>query len=147
MTRIIGDSKPLANAGHEKYAQNLTQGMSDIDAWEAAGYSRRNRTGACRALKREDVRARVAWLKAQSAERVVTTSNDIARQLDDDRGFARKNKQASAMVSATMGKAKVLGLIVDKHFVGIKSPDNMTEDELRAFLGIQGDETHNAGNG
>jgi hypothetical protein len=39
----------------------------------------------------------------------------IVKQLDQDRALARKNKSPAAAVSASMGKAKVLGLIREKH--------------------------------
>lgn len=61
--------------------------------------------------------ARVSELQGKAAERTVITVEDIARQLDEDRTFARENGAAAAAVSATMGKAKVLGLIVEKHDV------------------------------
>ncbi len=40
------------------------------------------------------------------------------------------------MVSASMGKAKVNGLLVDKHLVGMKRIEDMNENELRALLGV-----------
>ena len=65
----------------------------------------------------------------------VNTIDDIIRQLDEDRVLARKNGHSSAAVSATMAKARVLGLIVDKHQVASKTVNEMNESELRAFLG------------
>ncbi len=46
---------------------------------------------------------------------------------------ARENGNPAAMVSATMGKARVNGLLVDKHLVGLKRLDEMNGEELRAF--------------
>ncbi len=40
------------------------------------------------------------------------------------------------MVSASMGKAKVNGLLIDRHLVGMKRIEDMNEPELRALLGI-----------
>ena len=40
------------------------------------------------------------------------------------------------MVSASMGKAKVNGLLVDKRLVGMKRIEDMSESELRILLGI-----------
>ncbi len=107
-------SEPLANSSSEKFAQNLATGMADTDAWEAAGY-RRNRNPPHRALKRPDIKARVAWLKAQGASAAVVTAQTIALQLDDDRKLAHKVEQPGAAVSASMGKAKLFGLISDRH--------------------------------
>jgi phage terminase small subunit len=58
-------------------------------------------------------------LKARAAEKVIVTVADIAQQLDEDREFARKLNVPAAAVSATMGKAKVLGLLEDKTRVDI----------------------------
>lgn len=62
----------------------------------------------------ERIRARVEEILSRAAAKTETTIADIARQLDEDRQFARSCNSASAMVAATMGKAKVLGLIVDR---------------------------------
>lgn len=61
------------------------------------------------------VAARIAELQSRAAEKAVVTAVDIARQLDEDRRFARKVNQAGAAVSASLGKAKVLGLLPDRH--------------------------------
>ena len=79
--------------------------------------------------------ARIEELQSIHRERHNISVDDIVIQLDADRELARANGQASAAVSATMGKAKVLGLIVDRHLVGVKKIEDMSEDELRALLG------------
>lgn len=127
----------LKNARHERFAQGLTAGKTADQAYVDAGF-KRNDGNAARLKGNDRIKARVEELQHKAAERAVTTVEDIARQLDDDRGVARKNKQGSAMVSATMGKAKVLGLIVDKHLVGVKRVEDMNEHELRALLGVVG---------
>lgn len=106
----------LPNPRHESFAQALAQGKSASEAYVEAGYQP-NDGNAGRMNRNEQVRARVAELQEKAAERAVVTVEDIARQLDEDRQFARQNGSAAAAVSATMGKAKVLGLIVEKHDV------------------------------
>jgi len=102
----------LANARHERFAQSLAQGKSATEAMRDAGYTDpRNST---RLTKNDEISSRVAELKGQAAANTVTTVEDIARQLDEDRAFARENGAAAAAVAATLGKAKVLGLVVDK---------------------------------
>ncbi len=83
-------------------------------AYVTAGFEA-NRGNAARLNTNEGVAARVAELQCRAADKAVITAADIARQLDEDREFARKHKQASAAVSASMGKAKVLGLVKTKH--------------------------------
>ena len=87
----------------------------------------------------------MAFLQGLAAERTVTTIEDVTRQLDVDHALAVANKQASAAVSATMGKAKVLGLIINRHLIGLKRLNEMNEDELRFVLGKTKDES--GGNG
>ncbi|RWP64136.1 hypothetical protein [Mesorhizobium sp.] len=45
------------------------------------------------------------------------TIESIARQLDEDRQLARELGQAAAAVNATMSKAKLYGLVTDRHEV------------------------------
>ena len=86
-----------------------------------------------------DVRARVDQILEAARRQAGVTTADIARQLDEDRAFAYAEGKPSAAVSATMGKAKVLGLIVDRtRFEGIKPIKEMTEPELAAFLKANG---------
>jgi phage terminase small subunit len=106
----------LPNPRHESFAQALAKGKSAAEAYVAAGY-KDNRSAASRLSTNVNVAARVAELQGKAAERAILTVEDIARQLDEDRTFARENGAAAAAVSATMGKAKVLGLIVEKHDV------------------------------
>ena len=51
--------------------------------------------------------------KEAKARNNITIDNVIA-ELEEARQTAKQVGNASAMVSATMGKAKVLGLVVDK---------------------------------
>jgi phage terminase small subunit len=109
---------PLKNARHERFAQELAKGCTHGEAYAAAGYKRDDKNAA-RLTKNDGVAARVAQLKSKAAEKVVVTVADIAQQLDEDREFARQLNQASAAVSASMGKAKVLGLLEDRAKVDI----------------------------
>lgn len=103
----------LENARHEQFAQHLAKGLSASEAYVKAGY-KANDGNAATLKGNQRVKARLVELQSKAAERTVVTVEDIARQLDEDREFARETGAASAMVSATLGKAKVLGLIVDK---------------------------------
>jgi hypothetical protein len=95
----------------------LTRQTPLVTHHEAKGNAAR--ANASRLLTDANVSARVAELKARAAEKVIVTVADIAQQLDEDREFARKLNVPAAAVSATMGKAKVLGLLEDKTRVDI----------------------------
>lgn len=60
------------------------------------------------------VAARVAELQGQAARRSEITVDDLVDDLNDMLELALATKNPSAGVSAIMGKAKLLGLIVDK---------------------------------
>jgi phage terminase small subunit len=123
---------PLKNARHERFAQELAKGKSKAGAYKAAGFTG-DRTAACRLSTSANVQRRVAELKAKAAEKVIVTVADIAHQLDEDREFARELESPSAAVSATMGKAKVLGLLEDRSKVDITTAGKPLD--LRSFYG------------
>jgi hypothetical protein len=107
-------SGPLKNARRERYAQERAKGKPIEQAYVDAGFSP-NRGNSCRLDREPEVKARVEELQARAAEKAVITAADIAAQLDEDREFARKNKHSSAAVSASLGKAKLLGLMPERH--------------------------------
>ena len=73
-----------------------------------------NKTSAL--LKRGDVRVRVEMAQAKAVERHETTVDDILRELEEARALAAggEKPQPAAMVAASMGKAKLLGMLTDK---------------------------------
>lgn len=131
-------SGPLKNARHERFAQERAKGRSVDVSYVKAGF-KANRGNASRLNADESVQARVLELQARIAEKAVITAADIVKQLDQDRAFARKQGQAAAAVTATMGKAKVLGLIKDKHEHTGKNGGpiqyaDLSDDELAARI-------------
>ena len=67
-------------------------------------------------LKRGEVRVRVEMAQAKAVERHETTIDDILRELEEARALAAggEKPQPAAMVAASMGKAKLLGMLTDK---------------------------------
>lgn len=105
---------PLKNARQERFAQELAKGKTQIEAYTVAGY-KPDDGAAARLSGNVRVAARVDELKSRAAEKAVVTAADIARQLDEDRAFAKSVNQAGAAVSASLGKAKLLGLMPERH--------------------------------
>jgi hypothetical protein len=103
----------LSNAKHERFAQELAKGKTADEAYVMAGF-KENRSNAARLNAKEHIRSRVEQIQGRAAEKAAVTVKDIAAQLDEDRAFARQVGSAAASVSATMGKAKVLGLVIEK---------------------------------
>lgn len=62
-----------------------------------------------------NIRARLDELRKEHAARHVVTIDSLVTELEDARQLAKGNGTAAAMVSATMGKAKLLGF--DKQVV------------------------------
>ena len=102
-------------------------------------------------LKHPVIKAEVQTMQAQARERNQVTIDNVVDELEEARQIAKQSGNASAMVSATLGKAKVLGLVVDKqetntkiltppvfNFVGVKPVRDLTEDELSAELAKYG---------
>lgn len=105
----------LTNNRHERFAQELAKGEVPERAFELAGY-KAHRQNAHRLMTKDDITARVAELKERAAIKCELTIADLVQELEEARAAARSadTVQASAMVTATMGKAKLLGLVVDK---------------------------------
>jgi phage terminase small subunit len=94
---------------------------------------------ACELLKHGKVAVRIKTLQAKHAERHEITVNDLVKELEEARSLAKDIGQASAAVSATMGKAKLLGLVVEKtEQTGkdggpITHDVRLTKDDIRAL--------------
>ena len=71
---------------------------------------------ACELLKTGSVAVRVAELQASAVERNKITVDDLLRELEEARiaALTAETTQTSAAVAATMGKAKLLGMLTDK---------------------------------
>ena len=106
----------LKNQRHEIFAQNLAQGKSQTDAYIEAGYSTTDaRAKASRLLATNgNIQRRVKELQERAAIRTELTINDIVNELEAAREVAKENGQAAAMVSASMSKAKLLGLVIER---------------------------------
>ena len=98
---------------------------------------------ACKLLTDAKIAPRIKELKSGHVKRHELTIDDLVAELEEARTAAlgAENPQSSAAVSATMGKAKLLGLLVDKQeHTGangtalIPSAKQMTTDELKAEL-------------
>lgn len=68
---------------------------------------------ACKMLSSPKIAVRVNELRAELVERHRFTIDDMVKQLDEDRVFARELETPAAAISASMGKAKVLGFLKD----------------------------------
>jgi len=103
----------LSNRRHELFAQAMAKGESASAAYVSAGF-KANDGNAIRLKGNERVQARIAELQERAAVKVEMTAADIVRMLVEDRQLARDCEQSGSAVSATLGMAKVLGLLKEK---------------------------------
>lgn len=111
---------------------------------------------AYKLLQSPDISAMVDDLKAEARQRHRVTVDDLLHELEQARAaaLAAPTPQSSAAVSATMGKAKMLGLLVDKAEIKAEAEiqekppsrieaivDSLTEEEKKAILDLAS-ETH-----
>ena len=65
-------------------------------------------------LKHPLIKAEVQKMQQAASQRNDVTIDNVVDELEEARQVAKQSGNAAAMVSATLGKAKVLGLVVDK---------------------------------
>ena len=103
-----------------KQAAFVREYMLDFNATQAAiraGYSQKTaQEQGARLLSNVMVKSALAELQKQAAERNEITVDDIIQELDENRRVALSAPipQASAATAATLGKAKILGLLIEK---------------------------------
>jgi phage terminase small subunit len=83
------------------------------------------------------VTARISEFQLEAQKAHDVTVESITKELDENRQYAIMLEQSAAMNSATMGKAKLHGLIVEKKDVKITRRDELLQD----FLDNLGDTT------
>jgi phage terminase small subunit len=106
----------LRNARHEKFALALAHGAAAPEAYERAGYAPGPRAGAgaTRLSAKAELKARVAEIKARSADPTEASVGKLLGELEEARRLAIEIKQPAAAISATIGKARISGLIGEK---------------------------------
>lgn len=87
--------------------------MNATEAYATAGY-KGDRTAASRLSTNVNVAQRVAELQGRAAKKAEVTLESLLNELEEARTLAMGEKQSSAAVSATMGKAKLTGLLIEK---------------------------------
>ena len=80
-----------------------------------------NRT-AKQLLDNRKIAARLDELREEHAKRHEITVDDLVAELEEARKLAFETDKAAAAVSATMGKAKLLGLVIEKQETNVVQP-------------------------
>lgn len=100
---------------------------------------------ACELLKNSNVRVRLEELKAAANKRHEITVDDLIKELEEARQVGKDKEQSAGMVAASMGKAKLLGLVVDKQQLSathtVRNANELTDDELASIAAGSGTRT------
>lgn len=120
----------LENARHEMFAQGLATGLTADEAYQAAGY-KPNRGNAATLKANQSILDRVAEIQGRAAAKAGVTIQSLTDELEQARGIAIAEKQSSAAVAATMGKAKLHGLGVEhKRVSGSFQLITLTQEQI-----------------
>lgn len=120
----------LKNARHETFAQGLAKGMTADEAYQKAGF-KPNRGNAATLKANQSVLDRVAEIQGKAAAKAGVTIQSLTDELEQARGIAIAEKQSSAAVAATMGKAKLHGLGVEhKRVSGSFQLITLTQEQI-----------------
>jgi hypothetical protein len=131
----------LSNPRYERFAQGIAKGMSQIDAYNYAGYQpnqeRKDIASSASAVARTpQVAARIKDLLERQAKRVGISVDDLLVELNAMYQLAMRTKQPASGVGAVIAKAKLLGLMVDRveTDVNIRKPARSpTEDKTMSL--------------
>ena len=108
----------MLTSRQEAFCRGLTEGLSQYEAYQKAGYRSEGRNAidanAAALVRNHKVVKRLNELKAEAAKRTAVTVESIAAELEASRLGAMAEKQFAAANQASLGKAKLYGLIVDK---------------------------------
>lgn len=130
-------TQPLPNPKHERFAQELARGKSQIEAYQAAGY-KPHKSAASRLAEDVNVCERLAQLTGRAAERAVVTAVSLIAEAEEARQLAMSIDQPSAAVAAIQAKGKLAGVWVEKRENLNKNADRLTDNELAEYLTANG---------
>ena len=110
-----GNRTPKQEAFCLSYIETGNASKAYRQAYDAENMSENAiHVAASRLLANAKVALRIEELQAGHQERYSVTVDSLTDELIEDRELARKNDQAGAAITATMGKAKLHGLLKDK---------------------------------
>ncbi|UXT27223.1 hypothetical protein [Agrobacterium tumefaciens] len=120
----------LKNARHETFAQGLAKGQTADEAYQKAGF-KPNRGNAATLKANQSILDRVSEIQGKAAAKAGVSIQSLTDELEQARGIAIAEKQSSAAVAATMGKAKLHGLGVEhKRVSGSFQLITLTQEQI-----------------
>ena len=113
------------NTRQEAFCRRVAEGLPQSLAYIKAGYTARGNSAEANAailIRNPKVAARFAELQAKAAKRNEVTVDTLFADLEKARqvALACNPPQTSAAVAATMGMAKLTGLLVERREVAVQ---------------------------
>lgn len=125
----------------EQYIETGNASEAYRRAYDAENMSAESiKVEASRLLDNPNVALTVQTLQAIHAERHAVTVDSITKELDEARLLALIEKQTSSAVSASMGKAKLHGLIVDKKDIKVSPLESLLDEINGTSAGLPSEE-------
>ncbi|MGE8288679.1 MAG: terminase small subunit [Stenotrophomonas sp.] len=145
----MGERKPAAGKSggltpkQQRFVQEYLKDHNGTQAAIRTGYSEKTaKQQGSRLLTNADVQTAVRAGQKKVARKNEVTVDSLMVELEQARKLALKEKQASAAVTATMGKGKLAGLLVEKHkhsgAIGTYDLKNLSDDDLDRLEQILG---------
>lgn len=127
----------------QRFVQEYLQDHNGTQAAIRAGYSDKTaKQQGSRLLTDPRIQAAVRAGQQKMAKKAEVTVDSLMAELEEARKLALKEKQASAAVTATMGKGKLAGLLVEKHkhsgSIGTYNLKDLSDDDLDRLEQILG---------
>ncbi|MBH1851922.1 terminase small subunit [Stenotrophomonas maltophilia] len=127
----------------QRFVQEYLQDHNGTQAAIRTGYSAKTaKQQGSRLLADPRIQAAVRAGQKKVAKKAEVTVDSLMAELEQARKLALKEGQASAAVTATMGKGKLAGLLVEKHkhsgAIGTYDLKNLSDDDLDRLEQILG---------
>lgn len=128
------------NLRHERFARAWIKTGVAARAYLKAGYEPTTRhaldVAASRLMTHVEVKRRIRELKKQMATRNRITVDSLVEELDEARVSAMALDQPSAAITASMSKARLVGLIVDRKEQGAPGDFQKLETEEQVLAAV-----------
>lgn len=119
----------LTNPKHERFAQELAKGVSQVEAYATAGYAP-NDGHAARLAGNGRIQARLAELQERAANKAVVTVANLTERL---LAIAEKGEASTEAPMLSVGRAAIMdvaklnGLVIDKSVTAQTSLEDMLD--------------------
>jgi phage terminase small subunit len=110
-------SRAALNPRQTAFVRHLAEGKSQAQAYLDAGYRgdrRQADANAARLIAKDKIALHLGKLQAAAQKRTEITVDALVEELEQMRLWAIECRNPAAGVSAILGKAKLLGLVIDK---------------------------------